>query len=281
MKIIKVLISNDFTKKYYFQSSCCSQIEACLLYLRRYGYIVCVSSQIGCSQKCKFCAAGEKKFIRNLSSQEIQDQVRLIVNDNQELLTKQFEVTYMGSGEPLSNFINVFDSIDNLRAKYTNLTRINISTTFPELGKSRLRNIRWDKYKDFLHFQYSLHFTTDFEREKYLCSQLLKINDAISELNYISNVINDTYKINYIPFNNLNDNLSDVEQLADIMCETNSATLKISEMCDVNNSSFLPSKSYERFVSLLSTKVRKLEIFKSNGTDVNAGCGQFYNESII
>ena len=106
MKIKNVVISNDNTKKYYFDVSeeCDSHVEACLLYLERYGYIICVSSQMGCSQKCKFCAAGPGGFIRNLTSLEIQEQVRMIVEDNPQMRSEEFQITYMGSGEPLSNY---------------------------------------------------------------------------------------------------------------------------------------------------------------------------------
>ena len=147
MRISKVIISKDNTKKYYFDVSeiCELHVEACLLYLKRYGYIVCVSSQIGCPQKCKFCAAGSGKFIRNLTSIEIQEQVRMIVEDNPQMLNQKFQVTYMGSGEPLSNYKNVFDSIDNLRIMYSNLSKVNLSSTCPEIAEQCFQKVEWKK----------------------------------------------------------------------------------------------------------------------------------------
>ena len=59
MKVLNVIKSSDNTKKYYFGLSDSDQfhVEACLLHLKRYGYIICVSSQIGCMQKCVFCVS--------------------------------------------------------------------------------------------------------------------------------------------------------------------------------------------------------------------------------
>lgn len=283
MRISKVIISNDNTKKYYFDVSeiCELHVEACLLYLKRYGYIVCVSSQIGCPQKCKFCAAGSGKFIRNLTSLEIQEQVRMIVEDNPQMLKQKFQVTYMGSGEPLSNYKNVFDSIDNLRIMYSNLSKVNLSSTCPEIAEQCFQKVEWKKYRNFLHLQYSLHFTTDEQRKKFVCSNQLKISKAIQELNWISKEINDIYKVNYVLFDNINDSHECVLELAKIFDMTQGAILKISQMCEVHNSELLPSKRFEEFVTYAGKVIKNVEVFCSDGIDVNAGCGQFYNESII
>ncbi len=283
MKIIEVVTSSDHTKKYYFKivGSSDAHVETCLLHLARYGYIICVSSQIGCSQKCEFCAAKNSKYTRNLSSSEIREQIELVIEDNKQLLTDEFQVTYMGSGEPLSNYNSVFDSIDEIRAAFSNLRKVNISTTCPDSGKYCFENIDWKRYYNFLHFQYSLHFTQDTERCRYLSPQLMKISEAIAYLNRLSVLLNDTYKVNYILFDGLNDGREKVEDLYKIMCMTKNAILKISTMCEIKGCNLVPSKSFERFSEYAKSIIVETEIFKSDGTDVNAGCGQFYNESII
>lgn len=283
MRIIKIDISSDKTKK-YFLSTCefpTSHIEACLLNLPRYGYIICVSSQIGCAQKCKFCAASKSGLVRNLTSEEIREQINIIVSDNPQLLTECFQVTYMGSGEPLSNYRNVFNSIDCIRKQYSNLSKVNISTTCPNISEKCFREIDWEKYKDFLHFQYSLHFTNDSSRFEFLCPQMLRISVAIDYLNKVSSILNDTYKINYIPFERINDSLNAASELELLMRSTQNAKLKISKMCEVEGSNLFPSKSFDIFVSHVRERIPDLEVFCSDGTDVNAGCGQFYNESIV
>lgn len=283
MEIIKIVTSTDHTKKYYFKIAGLTDIhvETCLLNLSRYGYIICVSSQIGCSQKCEFCAAKNSKYTRNLSSLEIQQQIQLVVEDNPQLLTDTFQITYMGSGEPLSNYTNVFDSINNMRAVFSNLSKVNISTTCPISSKSCFENIDWKQYYNFLHFQYSLHFTQDTERYKYLSPQLMEISDAIRYFNRISTLLNDTYKINYVLFDCLNDSADKARELKKIMYTTQNAILKISTMCEINGCNLSPSKSFEQFSEYAGKIIDHTEIFSSDGTDVNAGCGQFYNESIL
>ena len=244
MNIIRTDISDDKTKKYFIKVADAGHIEACLLSLPQYGYIICISSQIGCSQKCKFCASSKCCFIRNLSCDEIIGQVRIVVDDNPQLLKTGFQITYMGSGEPLCNYKNVFESIDFFRQQYPCLTKVNISTTCPSQSKECFDNIDWKKYKNLLHFQYSLHFTADNERYEFMWPKLLKINDAIKYLNKISNITNDIYKVNYIPFNNMNDGESDIKKLLEIMSVTTNAKLKIRWMCEVCNSTFLPSDNF-------------------------------------
>ena len=283
MEIVKVCKSCDNTKKYYLTSLGDNgwYIEACLLFLEKYGYIICVSSQIGCTHSCKFCASGSTKFVRNLTACEIEEQVKNIIEDNPALLNKGFQVTYMGSGEPLCNYENVFISINHLIDTYPAMKKVNISSTIPLLFTRCFEEISWENYFGKLHFQYSLHFTNDFERFKYISSDLLRISDAIEKLNIVSSKIGDIYKVNYIPFDGINDNKDCINKLQKIMMSTNRAVLKISRMCDINTSSLKPSRAFDSFAEIVKKKIKGTEVFRSNGTDVNAGCGQFYNESLI
>lgn len=283
MNILNVIKSNDSTKKYFFDTvdGCDNHIEACLLNLERHGHIICISSQIGCSRKCLFCAAGHKKFLRNLYVEEIIDQVKLIVDDNYALKNENFQITYMGSGEPFENIDNVFESIDYFRTKYSNLQKINISTIFPKSICEKSHLIKWEKYKDFLHFQFSMHFSNDYDRRKYFQSELPSILESINCLNNISYQINDTYRINYILFDGINDGIKQIYELNNIMNKTNNAVLKISQMCAISDSPLKPSNKFAIFVNELKKYNYQYEIFQSDGTDINAGCGQFYNDSII
>lgn len=97
----------------------------------------------------------------------------------------------------------------------------------------------------------------------------------------ISTEINDVYKINYILFDDVNDGQKCVLELARILEMTQGAILKISRMCEVHNAELMPSTRFAEFVACAREAVKDVEVFCSDGTDVNAGCGQFYNESII
>ena len=287
MNIIRSIVSADKTKKYFFQLNEQSDtdfrdhVEACLLYLQRHGDIICVSSQVGCVQSCSFCASGLRPFIRNLTSDEIQEQVRLIIEDNPKFSNCKFQITYMGSGEPLSNWDAVFSSIDCLRERYSNLEKVNISTIWPTDALKRFKALDWSKYKDFLHFQFSLHFPNDKERNMYFRAKLPSILESIDSLEYISQLINDVYRINYIPFDGLNDSDLHIKELAEVMEHTENAVLKVSEMCTIQGCTLMPSRIFDVFVEKIKLLPYPNEVFKSDGTDIHAGCGQLYNDSII
>lgn len=283
MNVLKITTSSDSTKKYYFRTddSGFETVEACLLNLKKYGYIICVSTQIGCSQSCVFCASGARKFLRNLTSWEIQKQVELIVKDNHQLASEKLQITYMGSGEPLCNCKNVFESIDAIRSKYINVYKVNISTTLPSISLNFLKNVEWNKYNNFIHFQYSMHFSKDKERCKYMGTELLSIQDSLVLLNCISTEVNDIYKINYIPIDSINDGYDDIMEIKMKIQLASRAILKISEMSQIKGSAFKPSKRFNEIVNIFMQGKGNVEVFKSDGTDVNAGCGQFYNDSLM
>ena len=273
----KIASKDNKTIKYIFDVEE-HTIESCLLKLEKYGTVVCVSSQIGCSQNCRFCASGRKRFVRNLSFEEIIFQVVQIMKDEPKYFEDSFQITYMGSGEPFSNQENVLNSIDFFLNEYSNLSRINISTMLPHL------NIDTDclaKYKNRLHIQYSLHFTDDKVRRRYFNNDCLPtIEQSIRLCDEISKIIIDKYAINYILIDNVNDSVEAANQLVEVVKNSN-GYLKISELCSIVNSKFNPSSNSNDFIDVLSRSGIYFETFKSDGKDVNAGCGQFYNDSVI
>lgn len=287
MELIKSTTSLDETKKYYFQPFGQSEvqynhhIEACLLYLQRHGNIICVSSQLGCSQSCTFCAAGIRPFIRNLTSSEIEHQVKWIVEDNPKLRQSKFQVTYMGSGEPLANWNSVFSSINNLRDHNRSLEKVNISTIWPMIATACSQTIDWRQYVGFIHLQFSLHFPDDAERGTYFRAQLPSILESIDCLEHIAQLVHDTYRINYVVFDGVNDTDQHIKKLAEIMKHTKNAVLKISQMCEIKDCKLAPSHNFEIFVQKVKQLSIPCEVFKSSGTDIHAGCGQFYNNSVI
>ncbi|MDD3420565.1 MAG: radical SAM protein, partial [Candidatus Gastranaerophilales bacterium] len=110
VKIKQRQISKDGTIKYLIEYSDGNATECVLMrFDNRANLTACVSSQVGCAVGCKFCATGKIGFIRNLSAQEIAEQVLTIQRDTGLKVTN---VVYMGQGEPLLNYDNVMKSID-------------------------------------------------------------------------------------------------------------------------------------------------------------------------
>ena len=126
-KIAKKQVSSDGTVKYlleYLDGSC---VETVLMrFDNRANLTACVSSQVGCAMGCAFCQTGKRGFIRNLSAQEIIEQILTIQRD---LKVKVTNVVFMGQGEPLLNFDNVIKAIELLNNELTiGARRITVST---------------------------------------------------------------------------------------------------------------------------------------------------------
>ena len=109
-KILKKQESVDGTKKYLFDVLDGNAIETVLMEYH-HGKTICVSSQIGCKMGCKFCASTGIKFIRNLTSGEIVEQILAVQRDEK---TKISNIVFMGIGEPLDNYDNVLKAISIL-----------------------------------------------------------------------------------------------------------------------------------------------------------------------
>jgi 23S rRNA (adenine2503-C2)-methyltransferase len=108
------------------------QIETVLMKNARGAFTVCVSTQVGCAMACTFCATGKMGFSRNLSSDEIVDQVRhwiYFLTDHSEIAARISNVVYMGMGEPLANYEAVKQSLQTI-LKHTDIgpTHITVST---------------------------------------------------------------------------------------------------------------------------------------------------------
>ena len=126
--ILKKQESSDGTKKYLFDVLDGNAIESVLMKYH-HGNTICVSSQIGCKMGCKFCASTGIRFIRNLSSGEIVEQLLAVEKDSGEKISN---IVFMGIGEPLDNYDNVINAIriiNNPKGINIGARHISISTS--------------------------------------------------------------------------------------------------------------------------------------------------------
>jgi 23S rRNA (adenine2503-C2)-methyltransferase len=109
---IQIESSKDGSRKYLFKLEDGKYIESVLIPEKNH-YTLCISSQVGCAQGCRFCLTAKSGFVRNLSKGEILSQVRDILKDraDAESITN---IVFMGMGEPLANFQNVVEAIDTI-----------------------------------------------------------------------------------------------------------------------------------------------------------------------
>ncbi|MFS8616125.1 MAG: 23S rRNA (adenine(2503)-C(2))-methyltransferase RlmN [Solitalea sp.] len=235
----------------------------------------CVSSQVGCSLTCKFCATGYMDRKRNLDAAEIYDQVVLIARQAKETYDLPLSnIVYMGMGEPLLNYRNVLASIDRLTAEDglgLSYKRITVSTA----GIAKMiRKLGDDRVK--FNLALSLHAANDRKRNEIMPineqNSLESLRDALKH--YFSKTKNPvTYE--YIVFNQFNDGLADAKELAffckHIPCKVNIIEYNPIEFADFRNTG---EDNLEAFADYLRKQGVNVRIRRSRGKDIDAACGQ-------
>ncbi|UYQ92267.1 23S rRNA (adenine(2503)-C(2))-methyltransferase RlmN [Chitinophaga horti] len=240
----------------------------------------CVSSQVGCSLSCKFCATGYMKLRRNLNHDEIYDEVALL---NQQALEssgkKLTNIVYMGMGEPLLNYKNVLKSIEKITSPDglgMSPRRITVSTAgvakmIKQLGDDQVR----------FNLALSLHAANDQKR-----SEIMPINDTnnlknlVEALNYFYKATNNEITFEYILFHNFNDSLKDADELIKIYRQVPVDLVNIIEYNPIDNARFQkPSaETTQRFMEYLGKNRVNARLRRSRGKDIDAACGQLANK---
>lgn len=242
----------------------------------------CISSQVGCSLSCKFCATGRLKRMRNLEPDEIFDQVVAIKEMAQKYFNKPLtNIVYMGMGEPLLNYKNVLTSIYRI----TNdiglgmaSKRITVSTAGIDKMIHRLAE---DKVK--FRLALSLHAVNDTKR-----SEIMPINeqnslDSLAEaLDHFHNETRNRVTFEYIIFKNFNDTIEDAKELV-AYCKRVPARVNIIEYNPIDDGRFQqadPDK-VDAFAAYLEKHGVVVNIRRSRGKDIDAACGQLANKNEI
>ncbi|MFT3904441.1 MAG: 23S rRNA (adenine(2503)-C(2))-methyltransferase RlmN [Niabella sp.] len=240
----------------------------------------CVSSQIGCSLSCKFCATGYLERKRNLHFDEIFDEVALI---NQQSLDqfgqKLTNIVFMGMGEPLLNYRNVLKAIERITspdALAMSPRRITVSTA----GVAKqIRQLGDDKVK--FKLALSLHAANDKKRH-----EIMPINDSnnikslIEALNYFYKQTKNEITFEYILFANFNDSLQDADELIKVYRQVPADLINIIEYNPIDQASFTkPSEQkVEAFMNYLEKNRVNARLRRSRGKDIDAACGQLANK---
>ncbi|PST84073.1 23S rRNA (adenine(2503)-C(2))-methyltransferase RlmN [Pedobacter yulinensis] len=235
----------------------------------------CVSSQVGCSLTCKFCATGYMDRKRNLNADEIYDQVVLI--DQQAKKNYNVPLTnivYMGMGEPLLNYANVLRSIDRITAPDgLNMSYKRITVSTAGIAKM-IRKLGDDQVK--FNLALSLHAANDSKR-----NEIMPINEQNSlpaladALKYYFAKTKNPVTYEYIVFHNFNDELEDAAELArfckHIPCKVNLIEYNPIAFADFKNAD---GDKIEAFSAHLKSKGIITNIRRSRGKDIDAACGQ-------
>lgn len=240
----------------------------------------CISSQVGCSLTCKFCATGKLERLRNLNADEIFDQIVLIRNQSLSHYNIPLSnIVYMGMGEPLLNYKNVLDSIE----KVTSPDGLNMSPqriTVSTAGIAKMIKKLGDDGVKF-NLALSLHAANDEKRNKIMPineqNTLAALADALRYF-YAKTGTRVTYE--YIVFKDFNDTLLDAKELANF-CKTVPCKVNIIEYNPIDDGEFKQTtkERLDNFVKLLESKNIIVNVRRSRGKDIDAACGQLANKN--
>lgn len=201
----------DGTVKYSVCGDDSSVIEAVFL-PNGSSHGLCVSTQVGCNMGCSFCATGLQRSLRNLSYNEIVEQVSLVEGDAQPSTPLGY-VTFAGMGEPLANFVNTVRALDEIRARFAP-SILSVST----VGLTKqIKRMRDEGRRERLYV--SLHGADDETRQRTLPmavhNPILQLLDAVSA--YAENQIFGNAQISYLLLPGVNDSEQQLARLIQIL----------------------------------------------------------------
>lgn len=240
----------------------------------------CISSQVGCSLACKFCATGRLKMLRNLFPGEIYDQVlllnRLALEHYGQPLTN---IVFMGMGEPLLNYKNTLLGIDHITSPDgLNISSKRITVSTAGIGKM-IKKLGDDQVK--FNLALSLHAANDKKR-----SEIMEINDSnnlevlAEALRYFHEKTQSRITFEYIIFKDFNDTFQDARELADF-CKNVPVKINIIEYNPIDDGIFRQADTakVDAFAKFLESLNLVVNVRRSRGKDIDAACGQLANKN--
>ena len=241
----------------------------------------CVSSQVGCSLSCKFCATGYMDRKRNLDFDEIYDEVVLINQQCEKVYQKKLSnIVFMGMGEPLLNYKNVLKAIDKITspdglgmsAKRITVSTAGVSKMIRQLGEDKVR----------FKLALSLHAANDQKRNEIMpINESNNLKSLIDSLKYFYKQTGNEITFEYILFKNFNDSLQDADELIKIYRQVPADLVNIIEYNPIDAAQFeKPDEdTVLQFMQYLERHKVNARLRKSRGKDIDAACGQLANKA--
>lgn len=239
----------------------------------------CVSSQVGCSLDCKFCATAKLKRMRNLNPDEIYDQVVAI--DQESKLYNGMplsNIVFMGMGEPLMNYKNVLKSIEKITSPEglgMSPKRITVSTSgVPKM----IRKLADDAVK--FNLAVSLHSAIDEVRSSIMpFNETFPLKDLKTALEYWYDKTGKRITYEYLIWKDINDQQKDINALVDF-CKAVPCKVNIIEYNPIGDDEFKQVKPEvtEAYQKALEKNGITVTVRRSRGKDIDAACGQLANK---
>jgi 23S rRNA (adenine2503-C2)-methyltransferase len=267
-------VSTDRTIKSSFALYDDHLIEGVLIPTRE-RMTACVSSQVGCSLTCSFCATGYMDRKRNLEAFEIYDQVVLIRDQAQEKYGIPLtNIVYMGMGEPLLNYANVLKSVEmitspeglGMASRRITVSTAGIAKMIKKLGDDQVK----------FNLALSLHAANDDKRNRIMPINESNTLEALAEaLRYFYEKTENEITLEYIMFNKFNDSVEDARELYEfarlLPCKINIIEYNPIKQADFVNAE---ADALAKFTAFLESKKMIVNVRRSRGKDIDAACGQ-------
>jgi 23S rRNA (adenine2503-C2)-methyltransferase len=240
---------------------------------------VCVSSQVGCSLACKFCATGFLPRKRNMDFDEIVDEVTLANEQAMEHYGRGVtNIVFMGMGEPLLNYKNVLKAIDKISdpdclgmsPRRVTVSTAGIAKMIKQLGDDGVR----------FKLALSLHAANDSKRDKIMpINETSNLEDLIEALNYFYKKTKNEITFEYILFKDFNDSTADADELVKIYRQVPADLVNIIEYNPIEKAQFAKPEDdkVQAFMQYLESKRVNARLRRSRGKDIDAACGQLAN----
>jgi 23S rRNA (adenine2503-C2)-methyltransferase len=240
----------------------------------------CISSQVGCSLTCRFCATGKLKRMRNLNADEIFDQVVLVKNTaNNRYEAPLTNIVYMGMGEPLLNYAEVLKSVEKITSpKGLGMSPKRITVSTAGVAKM-IKKLGDDKVK--FNLALSLHAANDEKRNKLMPINETNTLDALEEaLKYFTEKTGTRPTFEYIVFRDFNDSIEDAQELVDY-CRRVKSKVNIIEYNAIDGGEFQQTtkERLKAFTAHLENNGIICNVRHSRGKDIDAACGQLANKN--
>lgn len=240
----------------------------------------CISSQVGCSLDCHFCATARLKRMRNLNPDEIYDQVVAIKEQSEQFFDRPLtNIVFMGMGEPLLNYNNVISAVD----KITNPKGLGMSPkriTLSTVGVPKMiQKLADDEVK--FNLAVSLHSAINTTRSSVMpINDKNNLEDLATSLRYWYEKTKRKVTYEYVVWDGINDKRDDVEALIKF-CKIIPSKVNLIEYNPIDAGRFqqASSEAIDLYTNLLEASGIVVNVRRSRGKDIDAACGQLANKT--
>jgi 23S rRNA (adenine2503-C2)-methyltransferase len=242
----------------------------------------CVSSQVGCSLDCTFCATARLKRMRNLNPDEIYDQVMAMDQQSRMYFNRPLSnIVFMGMGEPLMNYKNVVAAIDKI-TDHSGMgmapRRITLSTSgIPKMIKKLAEE--YPKFK----LAVSLHSARQSIREQIMpFAKTFPLEDLLEALHYWYDTTKSRVTFEYVVWEGINDTAEDIDALV-AYCHQVPSKVNLIQYNSIGDAQFKQASNAKvaEYQQALESKGIVVTIRNSRGSDIDAACGQLANKTQV